>query len=353
MDTLTHALSGALIARATAPRAAGISLTARVSAGAVACAFPDSDVVLSLFSPVTYLTQHRGVTHSLLLAPLWALALGFVFAQIHRGEKQASWRDFYAVSLLALLSHIAGDLITSFGTMIYAPISDARVAWNLTFIIDLWLSGIIVAGLAASWFWRRSRLPACVGIAALTAYVGFQAVQHQRALAFGKAYAEGHASTQAAVSALPGPVTPFNWMIIVTDNDLYHYAYVNLRRPAPLPPPGPDAGLITRVNAGYAPLAQARWIMLNKYGPDPNQRELVQRALAHPELGFYRWFAEYPLLYRIDRGNPATCVWFQDLRFAIPGREASSFRYGLCNENRTDQWSAFRLRNNGRREPAG
>jgi inner membrane protein len=350
MDTLTHALSGALVARATAPRRARISIAARVTAGFFACAFPDVDAALSLLSPVTYLTQHRGVTHSIVMAPLWALVLGFVFATVQRG-KRVSWRDFYGVSLLALVSHIVGDLITSFGTMIYAPISDARVAWNTTFIIDLWFSGIIIAALLASWIWRNSWAPSRIGLVVLAAYVGFQAIQHQRALEFGKRYAERYASNGAEVSARPGPVLPFNWMVIVADGDLYHYAHVNLRRAAPLPSPAPDAGLITRVNAGYAPLAEARWITLNKYGPDPSQRELVQRALAHPQLGFYRWFAEYPALYRINRASPATCVWFQDLRFTIPGREASSFRYGLCNENGIDHWRAFRLLGDGRREP--
>jgi inner membrane protein len=351
MDTLTHALSGALVARATARRAARISLAARVGAGFVACAFPDSDVALSLFSPVTYLTQHRGATHSLLLAPLWALALGVVFAKLYRGNDGASWRDFYGVALLALLTHIAGDLITSFGTMIYAPLSDARVAWNTTFIIDLWFSGIIIAGLAASWFWRRSAVPACVGIAALTAYVGFQAVQHQRALGFGKAYAGRHVSAQAAVSALPGPVTPFNWMIVVTDGDLYHYTYVNLGRRAALPPPGPTAGLITRVNAGYAPLMKAHWTTVNKYGSDPSQRELARGALNHPRLGFFRWFAEYPALYRIDRENPSTCIWFEDLRFAVPGRDSTTFHYGLCSDKNSSGWRAYRLRDDTR-QPA-
>jgi inner membrane protein len=47
MDTLTHALSGALAARATQPSAGRISIAARVGAGFLACAFPDADVILS------------------------------------------------------------------------------------------------------------------------------------------------------------------------------------------------------------------------------------------------------------------------------------------------------------------
>ena len=55
---------------------------------------------------------------------------------------------------------IAGDLITSYGTMIFAPLSDARFALGTTFIIDLYFSGIIVAGLVASRCWRATRAPA-------------------------------------------------------------------------------------------------------------------------------------------------------------------------------------------------
>jgi len=40
MDTLTHALSGALIARATAGGAEALPLSRRLALGAVAAAFP-------------------------------------------------------------------------------------------------------------------------------------------------------------------------------------------------------------------------------------------------------------------------------------------------------------------------
>src|SRR3974390_1209086 len=52
MDTLTHALSGALLARATAPRQAPPgSLPRRVAAGFLAGASPDLDGVAGLFGP--------------------------------------------------------------------------------------------------------------------------------------------------------------------------------------------------------------------------------------------------------------------------------------------------------------
>ena len=56
MDTLTHALSGALLARATAPGGAtGAQTLKRVGAGFLACAAPDLDFVVGFLGPVRYL----------------------------------------------------------------------------------------------------------------------------------------------------------------------------------------------------------------------------------------------------------------------------------------------------------
>jgi inner membrane protein len=353
VDTLTHALSGALLARATAPgpAKARISTAARVGAGFLVAAFPDIDFVLAYVSPGAYLTGHRGVTHSIFVLPIWAILLAWILSKLHPG-RGATWRDYFGVCALSLGIHIVGDLITSFGTMIYAPFSDARPAWNTTFIIDLWFSGIILAGLFGSLVWRRSRMPAVLGLAVLAGYVGFQAVLHSRAVDFGVEYARQRGWGSAKVSAIPRPVSPFNWTVFVTEGDRYHLAHVNLVRERIRPTPGPEAGLFERVDAPYAPVAEAKWAVLDKYGDD-SSRELATRAYAEPRLGFFRWFAAFPALYRIDRGNPSTCVWFQDLRFVTPGSDRNIFRYGVCREEGEEVWRAYRLLGDGGREPAG
>jgi len=352
VDTLTHALSGALLARATAPApaAARVPLAARIAVGFVAAAFPDADSVLSYLSPVGYLTAHRGVTHSLFLLPAWAFALAWLASRVDR-RPHASWRDYFGVCALGIGAHILGDLITSFGTMIYAPFSDARIAWNTTFIIDLWFSGIILAGLVASLVWRRSRAPALVSLAVLAGYVGLQSVLHLRAVEFGTEYAQRAGFAAPKVAAIPRPVSPFNWMVLVVEGDRYHFANVNLVREAMLPPPGPGTGFFARYDAPYAPLALAKWISVDKYGPDPGGRELAARVFAEPGLRFFRWFADFPALYRIDRGNPSTCVWFEDLRFVTAGSDRNIFRYGMCRENGGEDWRPYRLRGDGVREP--
>src|SRR2546427_4685911 len=129
MDTLTHALSGALLARATAseePRA----IPRRIAAGFFACAAPDLDFVFGYAGPVEYLLNHRGITHSLVLLPLWALGLSWLLAKILREPR--GWRALYGISALAIAAHIAGDVITSYGTMVLAPLSDWRAAIGTT-----------------------------------------------------------------------------------------------------------------------------------------------------------------------------------------------------------------------------
>jgi inner membrane protein len=343
MDTLTHALSGALLARATAPREStpgAVSMRRRIAAGALAAAFPDLDFVLGFVSPSAYLLYHRGVTHSLILLPIWAIALAWIFARLDPARPR--WQAYFGVVAGSLGIHILGDLITSFGTVMLAPLSDRRFALDTTFIIDLWFTGIIVAGLCAALVWRHSRIPAVVGLAALAGYVGLQGYAHGVAVEFGRDYARTHGIPDARVTAQPRPVSPFNWMVVVENGEQFRYAFVNVIRQGPRPDPGPDAGLIERLDAAYAPLAQAEWLRAERFGP-PTARAQAMEAWQAAPLGFFRWFAAYPVLHRIEHAAAARCVWFRDLRFLTPGRNAWPFQFGVCRDGGESSWRAFQL----------
>jgi inner membrane protein len=347
MDTLTHALSGALIARATAPKesAPGALPTGRrVLVGFFAAAFPDADVLFSYISPLAYLYHHRGITHSIPLLPLWTVALAWVFAYIWRNKP--GWRAYAGVAALGIGAHIAGDLITSFGTIIFAPFSDWRAALSTTFIIDLWFTGIIFAALLAAALWRRSRVPAALGLVVLGAYVGMQYLVQQRALEFGAEHARAAGLGGANITAQPRPVSPFNWMVVVDEGSRYHYSLVNfVRREAPALPP--DAGFVARLSAPYLPPEQAVWVTLDRFGTAAAEAAVAKDAFDSPGFAFFRWFARYPVLYRVDQGNPETCVWFQDLRFFTPGRSRWPFRYGMCREP-GGPWRPYELDNGAR-----
>jgi len=342
MDTLTHALSGALLARATAPRSLGSGTLPpgrRMLIGFLAAAAPDLDYVVSFIGPVEYLHHHRGVTHSLILLPLWAYLLARLSAVAWRRDRP--WQAYFGVMAMGIAIHIAGDWINSYGTIVFAPFSDARVGIGTTFVIDLWFTGIILAGLAAAALWRRSRLPAVAGMAVLCAYVGFQGLLRERALEWGASYASTAGLQQARVTAQPRPVSPFNWMVVVASGEEVRYSFVNLARSEPLRV-GADAGFVRRLDAAYLPLAQAQWVFATRFGTSEAERAVAREAWSHPRFAFFRWFAPEAVLLRVETGHSANCAWFQDLRFFTPGRDAWPFRYGMCREL-DDQWRAYQL----------
>jgi inner membrane protein len=351
MDTITHALSGALLARAMAPAAAkagDIPIARRVVIGGLAAALPDLDFITSYLSPLAYLYYHRGVTHSLLMLPLWAIAIGWLCAAACRDRGR--WRDYAKIVAAGIGIHITGDLITNYGTMIFAPLSDARYAWSTTFIIDLWFTGILLAGLACAALWRRSRMPATIGLAVLVGYVAFQHAQQQRAIAFGVEYAATRGMRDAVVSATPRPVSPYNWMVIVSQPQRYEYALVNVSRKE-VPAANADArGFIARLDAPYLPVARAVWVPVARFGSTPEEIALAREAWEQDVFRFFRWFAAYPALMRVDTGNPETCAWFHDLRFFTPGRAEWPFRYGVCREG-AGVWKPYRLLTDNTRAP--
>jgi inner membrane protein len=266
------------------------------------------------------------------LLPLWALVLAWVLSKILR--EQRGWRALYGVCALALGAHIAGDYITSFGTMVFAPLSDWRGAIGTTFIIDLWFSGIILVGLIASAAFYRSRVPAVAASMLLAGYVGFQYLQKQKAVEFGHEYARATGLSGARVVVHPRPVSPFNWTVFVSDDETHRYAHVNLvRQDARRYQPGD--GFIARIDSPYLPLRQAIWVERPRYGATDQQ--MIRDAWNSEALGFFRWFADVPAF----DGLGDNCVWFTDLRFLTPGRERMPFQFGACRDMPSAPWRAY------------
>jgi len=224
-------------------------------------------------------------------------------------------------------------------------LSDARFGWGTTFIIDLWFSGILLAGLLPAAAWRHSRVPAVAASVVLVCYVGFQAVLKEHALDFAREYAQSQGLQKVEVTAIPRAVSPFNWTVYVSDELAHRYAHVNLRREEPAPAAHDFLG---RMDAAFQPLALARWETATRYGGSAAEQEVARSAWESPALGFMRWFAETPAFDGLGKGS--TCAWFIDLRFANPGRDWLPFQYGACRDNPAAPWRAFeRLGASGRR----
>lgn len=350
MDTLTHALSGALVARATGaarPRPGELSPAVRTVAGFAAGAFPDLDFVLRLVDTLTYLNWHQGPTHSLVLLPVWAYLLARVLDRLvaARGHAGRRWQAYFVPVALGLGAHIAGDAITAYGPMLLWPFADARFALPLAFVFDPWISAIVALGLIAALFVAR---PGRIGVAALLALVAYAGVLmgvRQQALRAGAAYAVHHLAPGARVDTLPQPLSPLHQLIVVEAAGWYQVARVTLDPGPQQRLPTPANGLLARISAAYVPLADARWQALGRFGEGDGGADaaLVQAAWWHPAFAPFRRFAQFPVLDRVEHDGARTCVWFHDLRFSFPALPPS-FRFGLCREGDARPWQLARTR---------
>jgi inner membrane protein len=349
MDTLTHALSGALLARLlvvqratvvsthSAPSTSSTSqipLWQCVVVGTVAGAFPDIDAVAQAFGDIAYLTQHRGITHALPMLPLWAAGLAWLMTRCFASTRgvPGAWRQFFVLAAGGIGIHIAGDWITQFGTMLLQPFSNQRFGLGAMFIIDLAFSGFLLAGLLLAAVFPRRRWPAALGLGVATAWVGLAWVGQQEAqhIALRHAAAQGLQVQQVVV--MPRPASPFNWTVSVFDGHHYHVAHLNTRRTAVLDPEAPAVFpplFVRRFSAPYMPADQATWARVPRFG-DAGTPAWVQEAWAHPSFAFFRWFAQTPALIEASDTDGQRCASFRDLRFEWPGRDESPFRYGLC-----------------------
>jgi len=165
MDTITHAFAGALLGKGlfTTRRSESSTEHSQQSGVAIfavtaASAFPDIDVFYNNFAQdnLGMLKYHRYVTHSIIMLPLWVLLLTPLIRWGARalGFSPPSFSWTALATAVGIASHILLDLVTSFGTMIWSPLSRVRPAWDIVFIVDFIMSAILLLPQFAAWVHR-------------------------------------------------------------------------------------------------------------------------------------------------------------------------------------------------------
>lgn len=331
MDTITHALSGVLLARASTrdSNQTGknvLSLKARLLAGFFAAAFPDIDFIARFFGIISYLETHRGITHSFILLPFWALLLSHAFALISRNKYH--WKDFYLVSALGLAIHILGDVITAYGTMFLAPFSMAKFAIPTTFILDPYFTGIILVSIILfKLFSSRGKLIATSGLAVLISYIGLQGVLHFEAQSIAREYAEKNKLDYEKIYVMPQPFSPFHWKMIIQSQHRYHVAYTDFFKNKKLEVTE-EAGFFEKLDALYQPVASLGWQQVHKFGTQDTT--LHQANWLRDEMKPLRKFMMFPAV--VDYKEEG-CTWFIDHRFVLGNLRNAPFVFGACKED--------------------
>lgn len=130
MDPITHTAVGLTIAQAGAKR-----LTSNWGWVIVlAASAPDGDLVLSWPGSLEALQWHRHFTHSIVFAPLLALAVVLFVKYILRREVQ--FKGAMILALLGVLSHDLVDCMTFRGLRVLMPLSEEVYAMQIASFQD-------------------------------------------------------------------------------------------------------------------------------------------------------------------------------------------------------------------------
>lgn len=203
MDIVTQGLLGAVAAQGGSDKR-----DARIAAlgGAAAAMLADADVLIrSDADPLLVLEYHRHFSHALAFIPVGALIASMLLWPLLRGR--LAWRRIYWFALLGYATAGLLDACTSYGTRLLWPFSDASIAWSIVAVVDPVFSAILVTSLTLAWRTRNRRW-AWLGMLMAIGYLGFGAIQHQRALVAAQALAatRGQAPERVLVKPTMGNV---------------------------------------------------------------------------------------------------------------------------------------------------
>jgi len=242
MDSITQGVLGAAAAQAVLkkrlPRGAGLI-------GAVGGMLPDLDVFIHSFSdPTVGWTFHRHFTHSLFFIPFGGLlaALPFLLMKRYRDDKQA----VILAAIIGYATHAPLDMFTSYGTQLFWPFSNYRVALDWIAIVDPVYSIPLAIG---AYLTMKTLRPHPVRIALLltSLYICFGGWQHHRGMETQKRLAEmrGHTIEQTP-RVMPAPGWLVMWRsVYVSGGRLYSDGFQLNWFGAPRVLPGGSADLTT------------------------------------------------------------------------------------------------------------
>jgi len=218
MDPLTQAAVGAGAA-ALFSRRENVRLA--LTLGALAGMAPDVDIwIRSDTDPLLALQYHRHFTHSIFLAPVIGLIVAGLWRLLFFWRKQ-SFSMLAKFAVAATLTHGAIDACTSYGTMLYWPLSSHRESWDIISIIDPIFTLPLVLLLILGFAFRRPKL-AVVGLSFCLLYLSFGVFQHFRAKQFAQDLAQTRGHQPERLTVRPSFGNTLLWRIVYqSDNDYF------------------------------------------------------------------------------------------------------------------------------------
>jgi inner membrane protein len=266
MDPLTQGVLGASLPQASArgKYAASAGLL-----GFLAGMAADLDVLIrSSTDPLLFLEYHRQFTHSLVFIPVGGLLCGLVLHWLLGRRRGLSFRQSWLYCTLGYATHALLDACTTYGTMLFWPFSDVRVAWNTISIIDpLFTLPLLLAVIMGAK--RRRPVYARIALVWAVAYMGLGLWQRNAAVDMGQALAAQRGHEPLRLEAKPSFANILVWKIVYETDDRF---YVDAVR----------AGLAPRTFKGQS---------VQKLDIDRDMPWLDQDSQQALDIERFRWFS--------------------------------------------------------------
>lgn len=189
MDILTQGLLGASLTQTVAQKSEAKWATL---IGFLSGLLADADVLISSAEDSLLIIEyHRHFTHSIFFIPIGALIAALIFKITL--TKEIPFKRLYLYSLMGYSLSGFIDACTSYGTHLFWPLADERIAFHIISIVDPIFTGILLIALISYLILKNARIP-LIALHLCGLYLVLGLVQLNRAhdVAEELAYTRGH-----------------------------------------------------------------------------------------------------------------------------------------------------------------
>ncbi len=215
MDSITQIILGAAVGEVVLGKKLG---NKAMLWGGIAGTIPDLDVLTSPFiSELSALTSHRGFTHSFLFTILGGIGIGWLVHKFY--NKTTTRQDWQWLFFWGFLTHILLDCCTLYGTQVFSPFNDYRLAFSIVAVADFFytipfLFCLIMAARQAKASLKRLRWN-ILGITLSTFYLALTAINKMNINNTFSAQLEKQGITYDRCITGPTLLTNFLWNVTV------------------------------------------------------------------------------------------------------------------------------------------
>ena len=225
MDPLTQGVIGAAL-----PQSIGNKKSLGIIGilGFLSGLAPDLDVFIrSESDPILFLEFHRQFTHSLIFIPFGGLICALVLHFFISKRFKIRFKDTWIYSTLGYATHGLLDACTSYGTLLFWPFSQTRIAWNNISIIDPLftlplLILIVIAGL------KQKRIFAVIAILWAVFYLSLGVYQKNEAIKVSKTIAKSRGHDASRINVKPSIGNILLWKSIYETQDKFYIDAIRL-----------------------------------------------------------------------------------------------------------------------------